>query len=604
MGVAWATPVTQHFISTHDKPLYADLPYMPYANPNAPKGGEFSLSAQGTFDNFQAMNGKGSAASGLEYLYDSLMKRSPDETTASYPLLAQSVTIDPADASYAIFHLNPKARFSDGSPVRADDVVFSFQAALKQGAPGIRSYFADIKSVKALSPLDVRFDYKTKDNAEITAIVAELSIYSKKDFGNKPYDRIMATPPLGSGPYVIDRIDAGRSITYKRNPNYWGADLPINRGRYNFDQIKYTYYRSQEIAFEGFKAGQFYYYPESKARNWALAYDFPAAQQGLVSKQNLKTYEPIQTQMLVLNMRHSVLSDPTVRKALTYAYDFEWMNKALFFKQYQRLQSFFEGSELAATGKPSAAEMKILQPLLAKMPAWQQAGVLADWHYPVSDASGYNRQNLLIAHQLLLQAGYKYRQGTLLDKQGHPVRFEMPVHQENIIRTLLPFVRNLKRLGIEVVVQQVDTPQYIERMRHFDFDIIGFSLPQSSSPGNEQTGFWGSEAANQPNSYNVSGIKNPQIDQVIQHLIAAPDRQTQVLYTHVLDRLLRAGYYVIPTYGRAGTWVATWNMYEQPAKLPKYDIGIDYWWVNPQKAAVVQNYFEQKQQSQKQQQKH
>lgn len=596
LRMVYAAPVTQNYVSAHAVPLYQNAPYMPYANPNAPKGGMLSQSAIGTFDNFQTLNGKGTGADGTNYLYDTLMQRSLNEPAVNYPLLATSVTIDPNDLSYAIFHLNPKARFSDGSPVQAEDVVFSFNAIAEKGAPGLRVYLSDIKKVTALSKLDVRFDYKAKDNAEITSIVSEVAIYSKKDFVGKDYGRVMAKAPLGSGPYLLDKVDAGRAITYKRNPNYWGKDVAVNKGKYNFDFIKYVYYRDLDIAFEGFKAGQFFYQTEYKARTWSLSYDFPAVKQNVVLKQIFKTENPVPTQTFVMNLRHPVFQDIRLRQALTYAYDFEWLNKALFFGLYERLQSFFYGSELAATGKPSSAELKILAPLLGKLTPFEREGVLSDWKYSTSDAGGFNRNNLLIAHRILHDAGYRSNaKGELLDKQGKPIRIEFLTHQDNLARTILPFIRNLKRLGIEVKLTVVDVPQYIERVRKFDYDMIAQGIPQSISPGNEQMQFWSSLSADQEGNYNFAGIKNPVIDQVIDGLIRAPDRTALIDYTRVLDRLLRAGYYVIPTYSKVGDFIATWNMYEQPKNAAKYDKGIDYWWVNPEKAARVNRYLSRQQ---------
>lgn len=591
-GGVVAAPITQNYISTHATPLYQNAASMPYANPDAPKGGVLSLSATGTFDNFQTLNGKGSDAAGVGYLYDSLMQRSLDEPAVSYPLLATSVTIDPADGSYAIFHLNPKARFSNGTPLTADDVVFSFNSILKDGAPGLKVYLSDIKKVTALSPLDVRFDYKSKDNAEITSIVSEVTIYSRKDFVGKDYARIMAKPPLGSGPYTLENADPGRSITYRRNPNYWGRDVAVNRGKYNFDTIKYVYYRNLDIAFEGFKAGQFFYQQESKARRWSLSYDFPAVKQNIVLKQTFKTENPVPTQTFVFNLRRPVFQDIRFRQALTYAYDFEWMNRALFFGLYQRLQSFFYGSELAASGKPSEAELKILNPLLAQLEPVQRAGVLADWKYPTSNADGFNRNNLVIARQILKDAGYKQNaEGLLLDRQGKPIKLEFTIQQADLTRTILPYIRNLKRLGITVNLRVVDGPQYGERVRKFDYDLIAQVIPQSISPGNEQMQFWSSMSADQEGNYNFAGIKNPVVDQLVADLIRAPDRNALVTDTRALDRVLRAGYYVLPTYSKVGDFVATWNMYEQPKQAPRYDKGMDYWWVNPQKAAHVYSYL-------------
>lgn len=592
----WAAPMTQNFIALRSEPLYQNAAAMPYANANAPKGGMLSQAAVlATFDNFNTLNGKGTPAEGVGMLYDTLMSASLDEPTVRYPLLAERVTQDPQDRSYVIYHLNPKARFSNGQPVLAADVVYSFNELLSKGAPGIRVYLGDIKSVTATDAHTVRFDFKTKDNAEMAMIVTEVPIYSKQDGLKRDYTRVTMQAPLGSGPYVVERIDAGRSITYKRNPDYWGRDLPVNRGRYNFAQMKYVYFRNGDIAFEGFKAGQYFYHEENMARRWTVRYDFPAITQKMVVKERIAHQNPVNIQSFVFNNRRPQFADIRVRRALTYAYDYEWMNKALFYGEYQRLQSFFHNSELAATGTPSPQEMKLLTPLLPQLSPLQRAGVLTDWQYPRTDGSGFNRKNLLIARQLLLQAGYRYQGETLVDAQGKPFEFEFLIRQEGLQRTIMPFIRNLKRLGITVNLRMVDAPQYVERMRRFDFDMAtGINAP-SLSPGNEQAQYWGSTSADQEGNYNLAGVKNPAIDQAIDRIVRANDRPQLIDATRVLDRLLRSGYYVIPTYSKAQYWIAYWNMYDRPKRAPKYDIGLDYWWVDQPKAQRVTRYLQQNQ---------
>lgn len=588
---AWAALQTTPFIAVHSAPLYAGLSAMPYANPAAPKGGYLSTSGNGTFDNLNSMNGKGSAADGVNYLFDSLMSSSLDEPGVMYPLLAEKATFDPKKTAYVIFHLNPKAKFSDGSPLTAADVKYSFDAFQSKSNPGLQMYLADLAKTEVLSRHQVKMSFKSDNNAEMPLILAQMPIYSKKDWSGKDFSRVTLQPILGSGPYLIDRIDAGRSVSYKRNPDYWGKDLPVNKGRYNFDRLKYVYYRSLDIAFEGFKSGQYTLHEELTARKWVTEYHFPAVKAGMVVKYRFQHYNPIATQSYVFNTRRAPFQDIRLRQALTYAYDFEWQNKALFYGQYRRLQSFFSNSELEAKGLPSAAELAVLKPQLAKLDPVQRAGVLKDWKYSVSDGSGFNRSNLLIARQLLLNAGYKFKDGRLLDKSGKPIEIEFLIHQDGLQRTLMPFVRNLKRLGIQVHIRQVDVPQYIERMRTKDFDMTTDAMPQSLSPGNEQAQFWGSASADQPGNYNYAGIKNTAIDAVVQQLIRAPDRASLVTRTRALDRLLRAGYYQIPTYGKGENWLAYWNMYRQPAVKPKLSTGVDYWWSDAAPAQKVAHYL-------------
>lgn len=591
MQGAWAALQTTPYIAVHSQPKYAGVSHLPYANPHALKGGYLSQSANGTFDNLNAMNGKGTAADGIEYLFDNLMSTSLNEPGVMYPLLAEKATYDPKNTAYVIYHLNPKARFSDGSAVTAEDVKFSFDTFLSKGNPGLQMYLSDLEKIEVLSKHQVKMSFKSKNNAEMPLILAQMPIYSKKDWAAKDFTRVTMQPILGSGPYLIESIDAGRSITFKRNPNYWGKNLPINRGKYNFDRMKFVYYRNLDVAFEGFKSGQYTLHQEYTARKWVTEYNFPAIQNKMVVKYDFKHQNPIPTQSFVFNTRRAPMDDIRFRQALTFAYDFEWQNKALFYGQYQRLQSFFANSELEAKGVPSAQELAVLKPHLAKLDPIQRQGVLKDWKYLTTDASGFNRNNLLTARELLLKAGYRYQNAELLDKKGKPIQIEFLIFQDGLQRTLMPFVRNLKRLGIRVNIRQVDVPQYIERMRSKDFDMTTNVMPQSLSPGNEQAQFWGSQSADQPGNYNYAGIKNPVIDIAIEQVIRAQYREQLVVRTKVLDRLLRAGYYQIPTYGKGGNWYAYWNMYEQPKQKPKLNVGVDFWWSNPQKAAQVTQYL-------------
>ncbi len=568
---------------------YIDAPYMPYANPEAPTGGTLSLDARGTFNAANKWMTTGVAMIGTDYLYDTLMTGSLNEAFTMYPQLATGVTYDTEDASWIIYHLNPKAKFWDGTPVTSSDVKATYEAILTKGPMYIRSYLGDIKEVQIIDEQQVKFVFASKDNKEILLTVGQFPIFAKSSI-DANFEKITLTPLMGSGPYQLGRVDAGRSVSYVRDPNYWGRDLAVNRGRYNFDIIKFVYYQSDEIAFEGFKSGQYRFRPENKASNWATGYHFPAVKAGMITKESISSQNPVPMQGLVMNMRRPLFQDIRVRQALSLAYDFEWMNKTLFHGQYERLQSFFHGSELAATGTPSTAEMKVLSPLLSDLEPIQRQGVLADWQLPTSDGSGFNRDSLLKARQLLLDAGFYYEDMKLYQPDGKRAQIEVLMTGDSLSRVLLPYIRNIERLGFAANLRQVDGPQYYERTRSFDYDMTTDVFAQSLSPGAEQAAFWGSAAADEPGNHNTIGIKNPAIDSLVEALGAAESREEIILYTQVLDRLLRAGHYLVPLYGKSGTNVAYWNQYRH-ATLPTNAVGIDYWWVDKESEAKVNQYL-------------
>lgn len=597
MTISWipvsiAAPITTTALGHNSTTEYIDVPYMPYANPKAPKGGTLSLDARGTFNAANKWMTTGVAMVGTDYLYDTLMTGSLNEAFTMYPQLADKVTYDPDDTSWIIYHINPAARFWDGSPVTSSDVKATYDAILNKGPMYIRSYLGDIKDIEIIDKQRVKFVFKSDDNKEILLTVGQFPVFAKSSI-DTDFEKITLTPLMGSGPYKLGRVDAGRAVSYVRDHNYWGRDLMVNRGRYNFDMIKFVYYQSDEIAFEGFKSGQYRFRLENKASNWATGYNFPAVKAGLINKETISSENPVPMQGLVMNMRRPIFQDIRVRQALTAAYDFEWMNKTLFHGQYERLQSFFHGSELAATGTPSAAEMQILSPLLAKLEPIQRQAVLTEWRLPTSDGSGFNRKALLEARQLLLDAGFYYQDMKLYQPNGKLAQIEILMTGETMGRVLLPYTRNLKRLGFDATLRQVDGPQYYERMRRFDYDMVVDVFAQSLSPGAEQAAFWGSAAADEAGNANTIGIKNPAIDSVIKKLGDAKNRDEIVLYTHVLDRLLRAGHYLVPLYGKPSTNVAYWNQYRHTAKLPTNAIGIDYWWTDKQAEARVDKYLKQ-----------
>lgn len=588
--VSLAAPITVTALGHNSTAEYVDAPYMPYANPDAPTGGTLSLDTRGTFNAANKWMTTGVAMIGTDYLYDTLMTSSLNEAFTIYPQLANKVTYDPEDASWVIYHVDPYARFWDGSAVTSSDVKATYDALLSKGPMFIRSYLGDIKEIQVLDKQRVKFSFVSDDNKEILLTVGQFPIFAKSSI-DASFEEISLTPLMGSGPYKVGRVEAGRSVSYIRDPNYWGQNLMVNRGRYNFDMIKYVYYQSDEIAFEGFKSGQYRFRAENKASNWAKGYNFPAVKAGMITKEAISNKNPVPMQGLVMNMRRSLFQDIRVRQALSAAYDFEWMNKTLFHDQYVRLQSFFYGSELAAMGTPTDAEMKVLTPLLPKLEPIQRQGVLAEWQLPMTDGKGFNRQGLLKARQLLLEAGFYYKDMQLYQPDGKRAQIEILMSGDTLSRVLLPYIRNIERLGFDAKLRQVDGPQYQERMRRYDYDITVDIFAQSLSPGAEQASYWGSMAADEAGNNNTVGIKNEAIDTVVGALADAKSREEIVLYTHVLDRLLRAGHYLVPLYGKSSTNVAYWDQYRHADKLPTNAVGIDYWWVDSEAEARIDRHL-------------
>jgi microcin C transport system substrate-binding protein len=574
-------------IALHGKPRYpADFKAFDYVNPDAPKGGDVRLEAMGTFDSLNPFINKGVPAAGITTIYDTLTIKADDEPFTQYGLLAEKIEQDPADKSWIIYHLNPKARFSDGKPVTAADVVFSFDIIRKDGDPQYRAYYADITKVEALDTQRVKFTFKKGENPELKLIVGQLQILPRHFWAKRNFNSTGLEIPVGSGPYVISKIDNGRSITYTRNPAYWGADLPVNRGRDNFNSMTYIYFRDSTVSLEAFKAGQFDYRVELKAKTWAVDYNFPAFTSGMVKKLLIKNENPAGMQAFAFNLRRPLFQDIRVRQALGYAYDFEWANKTMFYNAYTRSDSFFANSELAARGAPSKEEAAILEPFRKQLPA---SVFGAPPLPPKTDGSGNIRGNLVQAQKLLAEAGWQIKNGKLTDKNGKVFAFEIIIAQPELERLINPFRQNLARLGIDMKIRVVDVPQYIERERKFDFDMTTMRAPQSLSPGNEQRNFWGSSYADQAGSNNTMGIKNPVVDALIDQIIAAPSREQLVYRTRALDRVLLSGYYVIPQYYLGADRVAVWDFFERPKISPRYAIGLDTWWINPKKQADIRS---------------
>jgi microcin C transport system substrate-binding protein len=577
-----ADPVkTNYALSLLGEPKYPpDFKHYDYVNPDAPKGGELKRAAIGSFDSFNPFIIKGQPAAGAFSLFETLLTSSADEADTAYGLLAQSVEL-PEDRSWVAFNLRPEARFQDGTPVTAEDVVFSFEILTTKGDPQYALYYADVAKVEALGPLKVKFTFKTKTNRELPVILGQLYVLPKHYWQGKTFDETTLTPPVGSGPYKVASFEVGRYVSYKRDPNYWGARLPVKVGLDNFDVIRWDYYKDPNVALIAFLAGAYDFTIESSAKNWATQYDVPAVKDGRIKKEVIPYYTPSGMQCFVFNLRKPMFQDIRVRQALNYAFDFEWSNKNLFFGQYKRTKSYFDNSELASSGLPSPEELKILEPLRGKIP---EEVFTKEFSLPTTDGTGNNRANLRQAAALLDQAGWIIKDGKRVNKEtGQPLRFEILLDNPLFERIALPFSQNLKRLGIDASVRSVDSAQYTRRVQGFDYDMVVGLFGESLSPGNEQRWFWGSAAADTPGSPNLVGIKNPAIDALIDQVIGAPDRQQLVYRVRALDRVLLWNYYVIPHFHLGANRVAYWNRFSRPAIIPKYDLGFDSWWIDPQK---------------------
>ncbi|WP_448189949.1 extracellular solute-binding protein [Azospirillum sp. sgz301742] len=574
-GVAWAAP--QHGIALYGEPKYGPgFGHFDYVNPDAPKGGKVTLAAIGSFDTLNPYTLKGAAAAGLAFTYDTLTTSSADEVSVEYGLLAESIEI-PEDRSWVAYVLRPEARWHDGKPVTAEDVVFSFKT-LTDSHPFYKSYYSPVAKVEAEGERRVRFTFKPGDNRELPLIVGQLPVLPKHYWEGKTFSQTTLEPPLGSGPYKIASVDPGRTITYERVADYWGKDLPVNRGRYNFATIAMEYYRDTTVAFQGFRGGVIDFRQENSAKNWATGYDFPAVKEGKVKVEEIPNKVPAGMQAYVFNTRRAVFADPKVRQAIGYAFDFEWANETLFHKAYKRTDSYFENSDLASKGLPGPLELELLEPLRNQIPA-----EVFTKHYepPKTEGPQGIRKNLLEAKHLLDAAGWEVKNGVRVDpKTGKPLAFEILLDEPTFERVTLPFIENLKRLGIQASLRSVDASQYENRVRDFDFDMIVGQWPQSLSPGNEQRDFFGSDSANRPGSRNLAGIRNPAVDQLIDAVVRAGSMEDLRAAVAALDRVLLWNHYVVPHWYNGTFRVGYWTRLKRPATTPPYSLSFDAWWVD------------------------
>ncbi len=573
----------------HGLSMYGDLKYGPgfkhfgYVNPEAPKGGDIKLAAIGTFDTLNPFILKGIAAAGIGELFDALTVASADEPFSRYGLVAESVEV-PADRSWVVFTLRSEARFHDGSPMTTDDVIWTLEALKNKGHPFYRSYYAGVLKAEKVGERKVRFGFAPGDNKELPLIVGELPVLSRAYWSKREFEKTTLEAPLGSGPYRVESVEPGRSITYRRVKDYWAARLPVNVGRDNFDTIRYDYYRDATVALEAFKSGEYDFRAENVAKNWATGYTAPAVTQGLIRKEEIRNEVPTGMQAFAYNTRRPIFQDARVRRALAYAFDFEWTNKNLFYGAYTRTKSFFSNSELASSGLPGADEAKILEPFRGKIP---DEVFTREYQPPATDGSGTIRDGAREALRLLNDAGWTIKGQKLVNAKGEPMQFEILLSEPTWERIALPFVKNLERLGVAARVRTVDSAQYQNRIDGFDFDMTVFVWGQSLSPGNEQRDFWHSSAADMKGTRNVAGIRDVVVDQLIDLVIAAPDRASLVARTRALDRVLLWGHYAIPHWHIRAYRVAYWDKFSRPAIAPKYALGFDTWWVDATKEAAL-----------------
>ena len=573
-----------HAIAMHGAPAWGpDFDHPSYANPAAPKGGQLIQGVLGAFDCLNPFIVKGLPAANIRgYVVESLLARGYDEPFTLYGLLAESVTTDAA-RTFVSFTINAAARFSDGKPVTPEDVIFSWELLRDKGRPNFRTYYIKATKAEAVDKRTVRFDLAGADDRELPLIIGLMPVLAKHVINPATFEDTSFEPLLGSGPYTVSAVKPGENVTFKRDPNYWGRNLSINRGLWNFDTIRYDYYRDGNTHFEAFKKGLYDLRVETDPGRWQTAYEFPALREGRVAKEDLPYGLPKGMQGLVFNTRRPVFADIRVREAILQLFDFEWINHNYFFDLYKRTASYFDGCDLSAHGVPANARERSL---LAPFPNAVRADIMEGaWSPPVTDGSGHDRTNLRHAFTLFKSAGYELK-GTQLvhSASGRPLAFELLTTTRDQERLALAFVRNLKRAGIEARVRTVDATQFERRRISFDFDMIDYRWEQSLSPGNEQLFYWGSAAADQQGSRNYMGVKSKAVDAMIAAMLGATERDDFVAATRALDRVLLSGFYVVPLYFPPVQWVARWTRIEHPSRTSLFGYLPETWWQKDQRS--------------------
>lgn len=558
----------------------ANFKHFDYVNPAAPKGGTMIVPGFGNYDSFNPFILKGVSADGIgQLIFEPLMVQSQDEAYSLYAHLADDIQLAANKLSVS-FHLDPRARFSNGDPVLAEDVKFSFDTLKSdKGHPRFRFYWADIKKAVVVNKRTIRFEF-TRVNPELHLIIAQMSVFSRKWVGDKPFDKLNREIPIGSGPYIIENFKLGKDLVYKRNPKYWARNLPTSKGMYNFDQIIYKYYKDSTVMLEALKAGEYDFILVNHSKQWARDYQGPQFDDGRIIKKELKHQNNAGMQGFIFNTRRELFQDKRVRRALSLAFDFDWSNKKLFYNQYTRCDSYFSNSELASSGLPEGDELALLNQYRDQLPEEVFTKV---WQPPQSDSPGALRKNLRKAQGLLKAAGWFVKDGVLQNDNGKQFEFSVLLAQKGFERILAPFAYNLRKLGITLHYRTVDVSLYIRRMRTFDFDLAVQSYGQSQSPGNEQYDYWHSRAADQEGSQNYIGLKDPVIDALVDKIVFAKDRQALIIASRALDRVLLHGEYLIPNWYIATHRIAYWDKFAYPKKLPLYFSAdpwvLSTWWV-------------------------
>jgi len=592
---AWATLSESHGYAQFGALKYpASFTHFDWVNPEAPKGGTLRIMAAGSFDTLNPYTLKGTSpvatANFLQYgvteLNEPLMvgtgqyDPSGDEPASSYGLIASSVEYS-EDRSWVVFNLRPEARFHDGKPITAYDVAFSYRLLLKEGHPQYRTSLQEVKRVDILNRHRVRFVLKRANNPLLILRLGELPVLPQHYWKNRDFKATTFEPPLGSGPYRITRVNPGRSLTFERVKDWWGASLPVNRGKYNFDRVDVDFYRDSHVAFEAFKAGEFDFYIEQQAKNWANNYRFPAVTRGDVIRAEIPHQIPTQTQALFMNTRRATFEDARVREALGLMFDFEWTNRTLFNSSYTRAASYYPNSEFSAKGKPAGAEWLLLSPFRAQLPAKL---FTEPFKMPVTDGRGIPRETMRRALGLLAEAGWKPSGQRLMNAKGKPLQFEILLVNPNLERILQPFTENLASIGIQANLRTVDRAQYKQRLDQFDFDMILLTLPQTLSPGLEQSLYFHSSQANMKGGKNYAGIHDPVVDALLEKLLSARSRDEQVAATRALDRVMLWQYYTIPNWYIDYHRLAYRNRFAFVA-TPPYTLGLRTWWLKPTETA-------------------
>ncbi len=575
LSQAKAEPV--HGISIYGKPKYGkDFTHFDYVNPDAPKGGTLKMATFGTFDSLNPFIIKGVPATGLGMTFDTLLSSSSDEPFAEYGLVAKSFEIDKNRTSVT-FYINELAKFHDNSPITADDVIFSFNILKEKGSPIYRYYYGNVAKVEKTGNGIVKFTFKDNTNRELPLIIGQLPILSKKYWENKDFSKTTLETVLGSGPYRINKLEQGRHVIYERVKDYWAKDLPTRKGMYNFDTISFDYYMDTTAALQALKSRNYDLRIENEAKKWETGYNFE--HKGDFIKKEFANGMPSGVQGYVFNTRKDIFKDVKVREALSYAFDFDWTNKAMFFGHYNRTRSYFDNSEMASTGLPSPAEIKLLAPFKTSIP---QQVFTKEYHPPASDGSGYIRENLTKALDLLNEAGWILdAKGILRNEQGEPFVFEILLNAESSAaweRISIPFSHNLAKIGITANIRKIDAIQYQNRLNGFDYDMISLIWGQSLSPGSEQRYFWGSAAADQQGSRNYAGIKNSAVDALIEKVISASSYKELTSATKALDRVLQWNFYIIPHWYLGKNRLAYWDKFGMPDIVPMQGVNIYTWW--------------------------